>query len=139
MSVVFPFRSPAANHVGLITTRREWSIVHVLLPHLLLFLLLFLCLFLLLLLLLPALPAPLCFIRAKQPETIQAATAAPQLDNATPHQLRLPSPLSRLPSSFTPPASLLCGRLNDASPVSALHEAEAIVLLPPVQPLPTGF
>lgn len=67
------------------------------------------------------LPAPLCFIHAKQPETIQAATAAPQLDNATPHQL--------LPHT-SPFPSPLCGRLNDASPVSALHEAEAPILLP---------
>lgn len=130
---MFPFGSPAANHVGLITTRREWSNLHVLLPfphapatvpaplHVPL----------------PAplssptpLPAPLCFIHAKQPETIQAATAAPQLDNATPHQL--------LPHTSPFPCPL-CGRLNDASPVSALHEAEAPILLPPGQPLPTGF
>lgn len=70
-----------------------------LLLSLLLFLLLLFLLLLLLLLLL--LPAPLSFIRAKQPETIQAATAAPQLDNATPHQLRLPSPF--LSSTFSLP------------------------------------
>lgn len=51
----------------------------------------------------------------------------------------LPASLLPPPFLYCPCPSLLCGRLNDASPVSALHEAEAIALLPPVQPLPTGF
>lgn len=73
------FGSPAANHVGLITTRREWSSLLLL-------------------------------------QSIQAATAAPQL-----HPASASAPAFRLASS----CSTLGGRINDASPVSALHEAEA--------------
>lgn len=83
---LYPFSgSPAANHVGLITTRREWSNLHLLLLH------------------------------------GHKRTPAGQCQS-------LPFTFCsscRCSSSSSCSCSTLCGRLNDASPVSALHEAEA--------------